>query len=346
MALVLLLALDLPYVRRWLPLKNTEKREAVILDIFFPEDRSHKEEHPLYLVMSGLNGGSKDPYVRDLIHRRTSEGSTVIVHVTRGLMGSPIVGESLPHYARISDFELVAKLIKGVMPKSQTLVGVGYSMGGVVLSNYVARSGENCYLDLAISISGGIDARPSLQYKRSEWLWQPALAWRIKYAFRSKYVDKIANGLEKNEFEKYLSATSIHDVDNAIAKYSGYNDVYDYYSDMSLLGDLNFEKTTPVHRIESDLKHTGRIAKVSIPLLILNALDDTFGSWRCAVPVDPELIASSGKGNIFLLFTKYGGHVGWPTGSRPDGWSWMNSIPKTFTDAYMQVVRNSTAVHK
>ena len=65
-------------------------------------------------------------------------------------------------------------------PRPQILVGVGYSMGAIILSNYVARSGKHCSLDAAISVSGGLDMRHQLNFRRSMRLWQPMLTFGLR----------------------------------------------------------------------------------------------------------------------------------------------------------------------
>jgi len=70
--------------RVWLPLADGE---VVALDIAFPvRQQGHSTTQPIYLVLHGLNGGSKEQYVRDFAKRRIQEGSTVAVMVARGLM--------------------------------------------------------------------------------------------------------------------------------------------------------------------------------------------------------------------------------------------------------------------
>jgi hypothetical protein len=53
-------------------------------------------------------------------------------------------------------------------------------MGAIILSNYVARSGEQCSLDAAISVSGGLDMRHQLNFRRSMRLWQPMLTFGLR----------------------------------------------------------------------------------------------------------------------------------------------------------------------
>lgn len=53
----------------------------------------------------------------------------------------------------------------------------------------------------------------------------------------------------------------------------------------------------------------GRIASVSIPLVVLQALDDPILSWRTIGTNDLDGLANSGSGNVMLVLTKAGGHV-------------------------------------
>jgi hypothetical protein len=74
--------------RVWLP---TVDDEYLALDVAFPADRDgHNWNMPLYLVLHGLNGGSKEGYVVDFCHERNKEGSTCVVMIARGLMDTPI----------------------------------------------------------------------------------------------------------------------------------------------------------------------------------------------------------------------------------------------------------------
>lgn len=70
---------------------ETEDNEYVALDISFPQT-GFNSSNPIYMVLHGLNGGSNEEYIRDLTHRRTAEGATIVVMIARGLMDLPIRG--------------------------------------------------------------------------------------------------------------------------------------------------------------------------------------------------------------------------------------------------------------
>ena len=85
--------------------------------------------------------------------------------------------------------------------------------------------------------------------------------------------------------------------------------------------------------------YEGRISDVSIPLLCIQSLDDPIGYWKSFH--DPTKVSHSGKGNIMLLFTQTGGHVGWPLGWNPgaEGWSWMSDAASSFVESFDRVRR-------
>ena len=56
-------------------------------------------------------------------------------------------------------------------------------MGGIILANMVARTGTECALDVAVSISGGLDMRHELQAYRAMRLWQPLLTGDLRQTF-------------------------------------------------------------------------------------------------------------------------------------------------------------------
>lgn len=330
-------SMEQSYVRVWVP--SEVDNEAVALDIAFPPDGIHSLEKPVFLILHGLNGGSHEEYVRELVARRTKEGFTCAVMIARGMMDTPVFGWNVFHGARISDVEVTAKMLRKALGPNQLLAGVGYSMGGIILSNYVARSSSNCHLDSAVAVSGGLDLRENLNFYRSMRLWQPILAQTLKQDFIIKKFDGRFRQrlIDFMNFEKHLflmRATSVSSVDiHAIVTYNGFRDLVHYYSEMSAMGDTDAFRSK--NRLDDNNNHDiGRIANVSIPFLVLHALDDPITSWR-TIGHDPFALTRSGSGNVMMLLTANGGHVGWPLGWNPrsSGWFWMSNAIATFVNS-------------
>lgn len=79
---------------------------------------------------------------------------------------------------------------------------------------------------------------------------------------------------------------------------------------MSALGDI------PLEEYASDrIAPTRRINSIAIPFCVLHALDDPLVTWRTVAANDgwmhPLNLTKLASGNLFVLLTKRGGHVGW-----------------------------------
>jgi predicted alpha/beta-fold hydrolase len=71
---------------------------------------------------------SKEPYILDFVQAALAKGSTVCVMVARGLMSTPVVGESLFHGARTSDVEATVAALCSAVGAATPLALVGFSM--------------------------------------------------------------------------------------------------------------------------------------------------------------------------------------------------------------------------
>ena len=110
---------------------------------------------------------------------------------------------------------------------------------------------------------------------------------------------------------------------------------------MSALGDIP-------HDVDTDnipMENTGKIHTVAIPLLIVQALDDPLITWRATIQnegfMHPDNLVQSGSGNLLLLLTKEGGHVGWPLGVWPGTakWKWMSDVVMSFAQSVDEAIK-------
>lgn len=186
-----------------------DEEEANALDIAFPPDGRFNKHMPFYIILHGLNGGSDEEYVKEFVMQQTQRGSTVAVMIARGLMGTPVIGKNVFHGARISDIHQVAKVIKKNLGEETTLVGVGYSMGAIIISNYVARSGRSCYLDVAVAVSGALDMKEQINFHRSMRLWQPMLAQGLRDTIMKGVRPKYEKHLTEDQYFRLMHATHV-----------------------------------------------------------------------------------------------------------------------------------------
>lgn len=332
--------------------------EVLALDIAFPET-GYDATKPIFLILIGANGGSNEEYCRDLAARRTAAGSTVVVLVSRGLMDMPLVTGNIFRADRLSDVHAAATTIRRAMMNgtNQMLAGVGYSMGAIVLNNYVATYGSDCALSAGFSVSGALDCRLEMDFVRPKRVWQPMIADFSRKRFVAKWGERIKARLSQDELIRFLRVTNVVDLDKflAVAYYKPkYRDLLHYYSDMGALGDIPIDilqngddpNTTASESYESTMSsfhiEKARIWNLSIPLCVLHAFDDPIATWRGIAAnqgfLHPESLVQSGQGNLLLLLTEKGGHIGWPTGLFPfsRGWEFVSETAASFADAISQ----------
>ncbi|CAM9385673.1 unnamed protein product [Pylaiella littoralis] len=292
---------------------DADDREAVALDIALPE-KGLDPAKPFYIVLHGLTGGSSEAYVLDFVTHALERDCGVCVMITRGCMGTPVRGNNIFHGARISDARSTVRALRRSLPEETPLVMLGYSMGGIIAMNYAAISGENSGLSCCVSMSGSFDTRQgkgtNMGSRHSQRVWQPILAWSLKENFVVNNTRKMAaRGLDVSAIE---SCRHVLDIDtHFVSRYNGYSDVTGYYVDMSAAAE-------------------DKIAGLRIPMLAVSSFDDPIMTSDGS----PEAALTNVE-DLFILVTRKGGHVGWPTGWLPhrNKWSWMSNTSLDFCEA-------------
>ncbi|CAM9152607.1 unnamed protein product [Ectocarpus sp. 12 AP-2014] len=286
-----------------------DDKEAVALDIALP-DTGLDPSKPFYLVLHGLTGGSAEPYVLDFVTHALGRCSGLCVMISRGCMGTPVRGDNFFHGARISDVRSTVTALRRSLPEHTPLVMVGYSMGGIIATNYAALTGEKSGVSCCVSMSGSFDTRTNLESRHSQQVWQPLLAMALKEHFvLSNTREIVKRGLDVSAIE---ACKNVLDIDtHLVAPYNGYPDVMAYYADMSAAAD-------------------GKIAGLRTPTLAVTSLDDPIMTADGSPIAEVDTIK-----NLFILLTRNGGHVGWPTGWNPNRnrWGWMSTTSLDFCEA-------------
>jgi len=138
----------------------------------------------------------------------------------------------------------------------------------------------------------------------------------------------------------------VQEIDHyAIAPLNGFDDLDHYYREMSALGDIPHHTTGSSASTTTRSNTNYKFHTISIPLLVVHALDDPLLSWRATVQnevegvMHPTNLVQSGAGNVLVLLTKSGGHVGWPLGVLPwkEKWRWMSDLVMSFATSVDEV---------
>ncbi|XP_038207825.1 phospholipase ABHD3 [Zerene cesonia] len=207
---------------------------------------------PVMLVLPGLTGGSHADYVRCLVAAARQLGAHCVVFNNRGLGGVPLTTPRL--YCAVSHEDL-AEVVEAVRGRGGPLLGVGVSLGGLILGHYLAAHGERARLHAALIVSSPLDVE-----RGSACIERPPLN-----ALLSRHMARnLRNTVRAHaplragpwDWAAVDASRSVRQFDAAFTtKHFGFASVEHYYRAATLRGKLE---------------------RVRVPLLCLCAADDPF----------------------------------------------------------------------
>ncbi|WP_321160795.1 YheT family hydrolase [Aureitalea sp. L0-47] len=253
--------------------------DFIDLDLSFSE----KETNKIAVLLHGLEGNAQRTYIKGQGKVLVEDGWDICAVNYRGCSGEPNRKYLSYNSGKTDDLEIV---IDHLLEKDsyQKIVLIGFSLGGNLLLKYL---GERTHLPAQIKC--GIAVSAPLSLKGSLDSLNKPLNWPYRTHFlidlRKKYRQKTLLFPEKATRSELKEIKSLFAFDNIYtAPAHGFKDALDYYEKNSSLQFLD---------------------KISTPVFILNAENDSFLSAHCI----PKELASNSK-NIYLEASKYGGHVG------------------------------------
>jgi len=316
-------ARSLRYRRVWLLSADGERFAC---DWVFPPS-GHDPEKPIVILLTGLapskHWTQAGGFVADAAwHLSCRRGTTAVVLVARGTMGTGVI-QHLFHGARISDLRDAILLTEDVMQETYgkdrkvPLVGVGFSMGAIILANYCGQYGSDTRLCGGVHFSGAYDAVHNMKFEYSAQTWQTYLAYNLKSSFVTPNIVKVAR--QRNvDVDHVLSrhVGSVLDFDREfVVVFNGYKSVEEYYKDLGLAAGEKWRA-------------------VAVPLLAIAAIDDP------VIHVDTLRVSefAAANDNLLFLITERGGHTGWPVGWRPwrHSFDFMNEAIDVFICSILQ----------
>ncbi|MDN5202972.1 alpha/beta fold hydrolase [Fulvivirgaceae bacterium BMA10] len=258
-------------------------------DDFLDLDWSKVTSKKLAVISHGLEGNSTRPYMKGMVRTFNSAGYDALAWNYRGCSEEMNKQKRFYHSGATDDLEVI---IKHVSDQSyyDTIILVGFSLGGNITLKYLGEKGENVpkAIQRAIAFSVPLNLHTSCIKisEPSNFLYSRRFLNNLK----SKVIIKSRlmptefkiNGLKKiktiREFDEHYTAP-LHGFQNALH----------YYESCS---SINFLKG------------------ITIPSLIVNAENDPFLSLDC-YPED-ELRSHP---CVYFEKPKKGGHVGFSSGS-------------------------------
>ncbi|XP_078449936.1 phospholipase ABHD3-like isoform X2 [Lampetra fluviatilis] len=278
-------------------------------------DNDASERHPdgatrpTLLLLPGLTGSSRESYMLYMVRTVLSMGYRCVVFNNRGFGGEALLTPRTFCAADTEDLEAVLDHVRSLLPDAP-LVGTGVSLGGMLLLNYVSRSGSECRLSAVLTLSAAWDtfaSCDSLERPLHWLLFNRFLTGNLRRTVH-RHRDVLAS---KFDIEHIMKARTIREFDQRFtAPMFGFATIDDYY-----------RAASPAHAV----------AAIRIPVLCLNAADDPFSPMH-AIPVE----AARSNPRVALLVTSSGGHIGFLEGLVPRGRSYMDRVFAEFTRAALE----------
>jgi uncharacterized protein len=245
------------------------------------------------VVLHGLEGTIRSHYAQGLLSEACSRGWAADMLIFRSCGNELNRTRRFYHSGETTDLAFVVGRLLNEFPE-QSLVLAGVSLGGNVLLKYLGERGTELppQVRAAAAVSVPFDLGRSSRYidRGFSRIYQR----HFLRSLRRKAIGKLERFPDLVPLERLASVRTMYDFDNIMtAPLHGFRDADDYYSRSSSLG---------------------WIGRISIPTLLLSAVDDPF-----LPPAVLDEVRSEAKRNptLELDFPRHGGHAGFISGRNP-----------------------------
>ncbi|WP_434665998.1 hydrolase [Aeromonas sp. NJAU223] len=250
---------------------------------------------PLLVLFHGLEGSIHSHYAKGLFAHLQRQGNDAVLMHFRGCSGEPNRLLQAYHSGAIEDAEaLIAEL--GRRFPGKPMVAIGYSLGGNMLVNLLARA---CPRELTAAV---VISAPLLL---------------------ASCADRVNQGFSR-VYQRYLLSTMRENLQSKIRHQVAAQATWqpEQVARIATLREFDEQVTAPLHGFDSAEHYyqrcsgLGMLARIPIPTLVIHAADDPFMTG--AVIPKPEQLSP----HVRYELSRRGGHVGFLHGTpwRPRFW--------------------------
>lgn len=271
-------------------LERWDTPDGDFLELYRLEARSGA---PRLIFLHGLEGTIRSHYVAGMFAEAQQRGWGADLMIFRGCGDEPNRGPRFYHSGETTDLAFTLDRVRSEYPDSPLLLA-GVSLGGNVLLKFLGEQGGS----LAAQIRAA--AAVSVPFDLERGCRHISIGFSKVYdrhflkTLRAKALAKLERYPGLFDREQLDRAESIYDFDAAVtAPVHGFADAHDYYSRSSALGFLS---------------------RVTVPTLLLSAIDDPF---LPAEVLDEVRAIAERNPRLTLDFPAHGGHVGFVAGRLP-----------------------------
>lgn len=245
---------------------------------------------PIAMMFPGLIGDSQSDYLRYIVPAVQKLGYRVVSFNNRGRGGMELRTPRIYCAANFDDLELAVDHVRDKNPNS-LIIASGFSMGGMVLTRYLAERGNQAKVDAAMLVSANYDLVNGTKAMEGDFISRFVAKVMTKSLVDVLWSDKeVLSRTDKPvQWDKLRDATSFRELDKYFTcPMWGYKDPEEYFADST---------------------NNERMPKIKVPTLALNSADDPFSPYP-TLPLD--------RLNEALVFvvTQRGGHLAFM-----DSWS-------------------------
>jgi len=305
--------------RRPAPVTRRERLETPDGD-FLDVDWLGPDGGPIAILLHGLSGSSRSPYIRGMQSVLAKHGWRSAAMNFRGCSGEPNLTSRGYHSGDTRDLDFVYETLRRRYPES-VIAAVGYSLGGNVLLKWLGERGNQ--VDLMAAAAVCVPLRLDLCAERLDHgvsrLYRNQLLLELKDYVRDKqrHLETIGRHEEAAELAKLGDLSPIESFweydSRVVAGLYGFRDAHDYYGQSSARQYLQ------------DIRR---------PTLVIQSRNDPFMT-PAVLPAPDELSL-----DVSLEVTDSGGHVGFVCGRlpwRPEYWL-ERRIPAFFNEALQSAI--------
>ncbi|TAE70706.1 MAG: alpha/beta fold hydrolase [Bacteroidetes bacterium] len=274
---------------------NYQRKRLVLEDNDFLDLDYLEGNEKLVILSHGLEGDTKRGYIKGMAKYFHQKGYSVLAWNHRSCSGEL---NSLPRFYHSGATEDLRSVVQHTINENKysSIYLIGFSLGGNVTLKYLGEEGKNIHHSIkkscVFSVPLHLSSCSKSLSKKSNWIYSD----KFKQTLFKKIKEKSKKFPEEINPEHLKKVKTLFDFDNYYtAPLHNFKDAEDYY-----------EKNSSLHWLD----------KISIPTLIVNALNDPFLGEPCF----PYQLADK-LDNVYFEFPSTGGHCGFSNGENGIYWS-------------------------
>lgn len=254
--------------------------------------RKPTENQSIVVLLHGLEGSAKSHYIRRMLQTCKQHNQAAVVHHHRSCSGEANRLARSYHSGDTQDLQHTLITLKRQFPSSSILV-VGYSLGGNVLTKYLGEKQSEALIERAVVISAPLrlDACAEKLEKGFSKVYQKHLINQLQYKTREKVSHPRLGQHMPVTAKQVTQLNSFYKFDHQVtAPLNGFTGVDDYYQRASGLPYLS---------------------QICVPTLVMHARDDPFMT-DAVIPTATQI-----SDTVEYELHHQGGHVGFIDGGTP-----------------------------